>query len=892
MNNSRESKIDIAQAVGRVMRKVDEKDYGYVILPIGIPAGVDPNKVLDNNEKYRVVWEVLNALRSLDERFNATINKLELNKKKPGQIQIIGVGDAPEDGLVHTYGNEQLSLFSEEDWSDLERALYGKIVKKVGNVRYWEDWSKDVADIAQQHMMRIRVMLEDNNSEAYKEFQKFVSSLRNNINDSISDNQAIEMLAQHLITKPVFESLFDSYSFVHNNPVSIAMNSILSVLDEQGLEKEQGRLQDFYDSVRIRAEGIDNLKAKQDIIVQLYDKFFKVGFKETTERLGIVFTPVEVVDFIVHSVDHVLKKHLGKSLASEGVHVLDPFTGTGTFITRLLQSSLIPKEDLIRKYTRELHANEIILLSYYIAAINIEETFHNLTSGDYMPFEGIVLTDTFESTERKDSFVDELFDENNARLKKQQEETIFAIIGNPPYSARQTNENDQNKNESYPILDDAIKNTYVKNTTVTNKNTLYDPLVRAFRWSSDRIRNQGVIGFVTNGSFIDTPTASGIRKCFYEEFNYLYIFNLRGDQRTQGEQSRREGGKIFGSGSRTSIAISILVKDGSTNHEIFYHDIGDYLSREEKLKIIEDFSSIESIDWTKVSPDKNNDWINQRGEEYLQFVSIDTDDSGIFQVKSLGVSTNRDPWVYGFSKERVEKNATRIVTNVNSEIERLKNIPDKQERISQLNSDPKFVGWSGGLKQVFSKGEKIVLNPDEMNIHMYRPFTKKWLYYDKNIIERSRKWKDIFGDSNRIILVPNNGSKRNFACLMVDSIPDLNLFYGGAQGFSHYNNKNVSSLFENLETNISPSISEKFALSTDDMFYYTYAVMHSNEYRRRFENNLKKQFPRIPKMKNKEKYVAIGRKLADLHLNYESIPPYSDVEIEYLSNEPSYKVKK
>src|SRR5699024_3306443 len=389
----RKSKIDIAQAVGRVMRKAEGKDYGYIILPIGVPAGAEAHSILDNNEKYAVVWEILNALRSIDERFDATINKLALNKNKPKQLEIIGVGDAP-DNLENEQGAEQLSgdeiLFS-ENLTDLERAIYGKIVQKVGNVRYWEQWSEDVARIAQQHITRINVMLEDKNSNEFKEFQSFMESIRHNINNSISEQQAVEMLSQHLITKPVFEALFDSYSFVNNNPVSQAMESILNVLDKQGLLKEQEQLETFYESDRVMAERIYNLNAKQDIIIQLYDKFFKVGFKETTERLGIVFTPVEVVDFIIKSVNDVLNQHFKKSISSEGVHILDPFTGTGTFIARLLQSGLISQKDLVRKYTKELHANEIVLLSYYIATINIEETFHNIYEKGYKPFEGIVL---------------------------------------------------------------------------------------------------------------------------------------------------------------------------------------------------------------------------------------------------------------------------------------------------------------------------------------------------------------------------------------------------------------------------------------------------------------------------------------------------------------------
>lgn len=886
----RKSKIDIAQAVGRVMRKSPGKDYGYVILPIGVPAGSDANAVLDNNEKYRVVWEVLNALRSLDERFDATINKLELNKKKPEQIQIIGVGAAPEDGELKQ-STEQLSMMlSEEDLSDLERAIYGKIVRKVGNTRYWEDWSKDVAEIAQKHMLRIKVMLEDENSEAFAEFQKFLKSLRYNINDSISENQAIEMLAQHLITKPVFEALFDTYSFVMNNPVSKSMDKILAILDDQGLMKEQEKLESFYESVRVRAEGIDNLKAKQDIIIQLYDKFFKVGFKETTERLGIVFTPTEVVDFIIHSVDDVLKKHFDKSLASEGVHVLDPFTGTGTFVTRLLQSGLIPKKDLLRKYTQEIHANEIVLLSYYIAAINIEETFHSIHGGEYVPFEGIVLTDTFESTENKDSFMDELFNENNARLKKQQEEPIFAIIGNPPYSARQTNDNDNNKNLSYPLIDEEIKNTYVKYSKVTNKNTLYDPLIRAFRWSTDRIVEQGIVAFVVNGSFIDSPTANGIRKCFNEDYNHLYIFNLRGDQRTQGEQSKREGGKIFGSGSRNSIAIIIMVKDGSNNHDIYYHDIGEYLSREKKLNILSDLKSINNIDWEIIEPDENNDWINKKSKEFQKYLSIDKD---IFMVKSLGVSSNRDSWVCGFSRGNVQHNTERMIKNFNNELDRLENLKNIDEKIANLNSDTRFISWSGGLKQLFSKGEKISLNHDELAVHIYRPFTKKWVFYDKKVIERTRKWKEIFGTKNKMILVPNNGSKRNFATLIVENIPDLNFFYGGAQGFVLNDDSRKVSLFSETETyNISETALQHFNLSEEDLFYYIYAILHSKEYRNKFENDLKKEFPRIPKVKNIMALVEIGKELANLHLNYETVNPYEDLEIKYATNNPSYEVSK
>nr|WP_280632285.1 N-6 DNA methylase [Jeotgalibacillus proteolyticus] len=682
----RKSKIDIAQSVGRVMRKSTGKDYGYVILPIGVPAGADTNSVLDNNDKYRVVWEVLNALRSLDERFDATINKLELNKKKPDQIQVIGVGDAPEGGELKPTSYQTSLMLSDEDLSDLERAIYGKIVRKVGNVRYWEDWSKDVAEIAQKHMLRIRVMLEDKESKAYNEFQKFIKSLRYNINNSITETQAIEMLAQHLITKPVFEALFDSYSFVHNNPVSKAIDAILAILDDQGLMKEQEKLESFYESVRVRAEGVDNLKAKQDIIIQLYDKFFKVGFKETTERLGIVFTPVEVVDFIIHSVDDILKKHFGKSLASEGVHVLDPFTGTGTFVTRLLQSGLILKEDLLRKYTQEIHANEIVLLSYYIAAINIEETFHSLYGGEYVPFEGIVLTDTFESTEHKSSFMDELFDENNSRLKRQQKEPVFAIVGNPPYSAKQNSENDNNQNQKYPSLDTLIRDSYAKYSTAQNKNNLYDSYIRAFKWSSERIGDKGLISFVTNSGFIDGITADGLRKCWHEEFNYIYVLNLRGDARTQGDRRRKEGGNVFDSGSRTGVAITFLIRDNSNNHEIFYYDIGDYLNKNDKLSLLSDMKTLSNIEWKKIIPDSFNNWINQRDDKFMQYMPITNDENSVFIDRGIGFGSSRDEWVTNYSSNMLTNSVKKLIENFNYQVE---NITEKD----QLLNNPTLINW-------------------------------------------------------------------------------------------------------------------------------------------------------------------------------------------------------
>ncbi|HGP0303514.1 MULTISPECIES: type ISP restriction/modification enzyme [Enterococcus] len=889
----KKSQVDIVQAVGRIMRKFKDKEYGYIILPIVIPEGTTPESILDNNKKYEAVWQILNALRSVDERFSAMINKLELNRKKPENMDVIGIGEAPsvEDmENTSTIGEKDDAIYQtalELDWGEIENAIYAKVVKKVGDRRYLEDWSEDVAKIAQRHIEQITIMIRDKNSQTAIEFDKFLKSLQHNINESIDEKQAIEMLAQHLITAPIFEALFGEYSFVNNNPVSEAMDKIVEELSKfGGFNKEQDELKEFYDSVKLRAEGIDNAKAKQRIIITLYDKFFSKGFKETTQRLGIVFTPVEVVDFIVKSVDDVLKKHFGKAIEDEGVHILDPFTGTGTFIVRTLHylkdklaNGEITLADVTRKYTQELHANEIVLLSYYIAAINIESTFAEMNHQEYKPFEGIVLTDTFESTEQEDTLDDSFFGINDERLKRQQEVPITAIIGNPPYSVGQSDANDNNKNIEYINLNQRIEETYSRYSDANLNKGLYDSYIQAIRWSSDRLSGKGVIGFVSNASFIDSQTTDGLRKCLYEEFNYLYIFNLRGDQRTQGETSRKEGGKIFGSGSRTPIAISILVKDGSDKHEIQYFDIGDYLTKEEKLNIVNVKESINNIEWKEIIPDKHNDWINQRDENYSSYPKMAGE---IFEDWAVGISTNRDSWVISFSKENLVKNVQRMIEKYETERNNLK----LNDSTVDIDRDSSKIKWSSGLIDKLNKQVSIEFNDSHLQLIQYRPFTKKYIYYENNLVERPGKYRN-WEKGNPIIFVTGKGAKREFSTEVIDLIPSLDLMEKG-QGFYQWHLNEGNLLLEKSD-NIN---GKKFGLSTEETFYYIYGLLHSKAYRENYASDLKKELPRIPKVKSKEKYVDIGKKLADLHLNYEDVPAYDNVNIVFKSDKPTFKVKK
>lgn len=898
----KQSQIDIVQAVGRIMRKYKDKEYGYIILPVVVPAGQDPDTVLDDNKTYQAVWQVLNALRSIDERFEASVNKLDLNKKKPRNLSVIGVGGAPKDELGTVEGNdsgdgkaEQLSL--ELNWHEIQDAIYGKIVKKVGNRRYLEDWTADVQKLAERHIRWIKTLIEDKQSPFAKSFKKYVKSLQHNINSDIDDEQAIEMLAQHVITKPIFEALFDQYSFVNDNPVSRAMEDMVQQMSAVGFDQEQTALEPFYESVRMRATGIDNAAAKQQFIVTLYDKFFSTGFSATAEKLGIVFTPVEIVDFIVKSVDEVLKEHFGRGLDAENVHILDPFTGTGTFIARTLEylnqemkRGEITLADITRKYTQELHANEIVLLSYYIAAINIESVFDEINGPeDYIPFDGIVLADTFASTEQTEVIDEDMFGGNDKRLKKQQEVPITAIISNPPYSVGQRSENDNNQNLHYEKLEQRIRDTYSRGSRSKNNSSLMDSYIKAFRWASDRLGEQGVIGFITNSGFVDKNTADGLREALYQEYNDLYVFNLRGSVRgRKGDAAKREGANVFN--ILAGVAITILVKDGSRKHHLYYKDIGDYLSRQQKFDAITAAGSVSGLAWTELTPDENNDWLNQRDPNYQKYESISSDEGGVLFPGGQGVQTNRDAWVYGFSRTAVKNDVERLISNINTQADLVRNGSISSDK--DLLNDNTQIKWTSELKKSVLKGNTLKLNEACLQLGLYRPFTKKWLYYDKPLIHRVGHYLKEFGESNQVIFTSGRGARNEFSVLAADLIPNMDTLEK-AQGFMRYNNEpHGNTLLPPDRDNLSVEFAKKLGLTTDETYAYVYGVLNSPAYQQKYANDLKKDLARIPVLKGIRQYVEVGQQLLDLHIGYETVEPYEGCEIVYHTEKPSYRVTK
>ncbi len=958
----RNSQVDVVQSVGRVMRTVKDKDgndlkrRGYIILPVVIPAGVEPHAALNDNKTYKVVWDVLQALRSHDDRFDAMINKTDLVGPDKSKMEVVAITDkvTPKSKGKKAIGKgkhnigkkkpktpktdpNQVDLTLEVD--DVQRAVYAKIVQKCGNRTHWEDWANDIAKIAQTHIGRIQAILgTPENKTEIAAFEAFAYELRDDLNDSISDDEIVEMLAQHLITKPVFDALFSDYSFAKHNPMSLAMQDCLDTLQAHRLDKEADTLEEFYASVKLRAEGIDNAEGKQKIVVELYDKFFRNAFPRMTERLGIVYTPVEVVDFIIHSVNDILKSEFGQTLGDKNVHIMDPFTGTATFITRLLQSGLITKKQMPHKYKHEIHANEIVLLAYYIAAINIEAVYHDIVGGEYQPFEGICLTDTFQLYEKED-LVDEILDVNSARRKRQKAlKDIRVIMGNPPYSAGQTSANDNNANVEYPYLDGKIRNTYAAHSKATNKNALYDSYIRAIRWASDRVGDSGVMGFVTNAGFIEANTADGLRKCLADEFSSIYMFHLRGNARTSGEIRRKEKDNIFGQGTRTPIVITLFVKnpEASEHGKIYLHDIGDYLSQDEKLERISEFASIDGITamdgWKDIVPDKYNDWVGQRDDSFDDFILMGDKKNkqavALFENYSNGLKTNRDAWCYNSSKNKLVSQIKRMIRFYNSEVNRYekscsgltKDIYPKVDSFIDLNGTK--CSWNRSLKKDLSLFKIHKYQLSSQQIGLYRPFFKQHVYFDKNFNDMIYQIPKIFPDMracNRVICLTLAGTK-GFSLVITELLPDLHLI-GDAQCFplklyepiektkqkASSGRKPQGNLFSQSATGVTGELFEavsqnepetKYAvsdgltdegltyfqsayptetISKEDVFYYIYGLLHSEEYRERYADNLTKTLPRIPCVKQAKGFWAFskaGRELAELHINYETQPKH------------------
>lgn len=912
----RNSQVDVVQSVGRVMRRAPGKKYGYIIIPVVVPSDIKPEDALNDNERFKVVWTVLNALRAHDDRFNAIVNKIELNKKKPDNILVGGtlfggsssmnyVAESPAEylrgGESVIERNSEIARQLMLKFEELKAVIYAKMVQKVGNKRYWEQWAADVAKIAERHIVRINNLIETD-EKARKLFERFLNGLHKNINPSVSRDTAVEMLAQHLITQPVFEALFENYSFAQNNAMSKSLSHMVELLNERIDEEDNQRLERFYKNVRQRVEGIDNAEAKQKIVVELYDTFFRTAFPKVVEQLGIVYTPVEVVDFIVHSVEKVLNREFGRSFTDENVNIIDPFTGTGTFITRLLQSGLIKPEDLERKYTREIKANEIVLLAYYIASVNIENTYHDLMGEDaeYRSFDGICLTDTFQIGEdaNEDKLFSDLFPQNSKRVQAQKRTPIHVVIGNPPYSVGQKSANDNAQNQSYPNLEKRIESTYVVESSVVNKNSLYDSYIKAFRWATDRLDRKcgGIIGFITNSGWIDSNSGGGFRKSLENEFSSIYVFNLRGAIRGRsGIMAKKEGQNVFN--IMTGVAVTILVKQPNYvgKARIHYCDIGDYLSREDKLQIIKNAQHIENLNMVDLHPNEHGDWINQRSDRFFEYIPIEPEkkfnitNKSFFLINSCGLKTQRDAWTYNSSIIELKKVVKESINYYEEERVKLFN-----GQILSVDYSTNKINWTRAVLNDIRKNKKYNFNDVVFVKSLYRPFFKQNLCYYKYLNEMMYQIPKLYPtlSCENLVICASSTSNKSYSVLISDCIVDLH-FNGDTQCFPlyYYEKRNVQeqTLFDNEQDEyvrrdaVSDFILKQARaiygprVQKEDIFYYVYGFLHSEKYRETFASDLKKMLPRIPLVDSPQDFWAFseaGRRLADLHLNYETIEPY------------------
>ncbi len=790
--------VDIIQAVGRVMRKAKHKKRGYIILPIALEESEIKN--LDeavNNTNFKNIWKVIKALRSHD---SSLVDEATFKEK----IKIFGSDDGKKQ-------NDEKTLFDAILLQDLANAVYNVMPTKLGDRNYWENFAKKTGNIARTLNNRLK-MIFGKNPEI---FDNFLTSLRGNIHQGIKEEEALDMITSHIITKPIFDAIFGDNI---QNPIAKALDKMVLKLSDLGLEGETKDLKNLYESVKTEAARAKSQKSQQELIKNLYNTFFKEAFRKQSEKLGIVYTPIEVVDFILRATNGILKKHFNTDFNDQSITIFDPFTGTGSFIARLLskENNLISDEALKEKFQKNLFAFDIVLLSYYIALINITQAAQNRDSS-LKNFKNIALTDSLDYLEEKsDKGVIPGFEDlkENQEIKTTMEkQNIRVIIGNPPYSSGAKSENDNNQNLSHPKLEKLVYEKYGKNSTAKVGATTRDTLIHSIRMASDLLKDKGVVGFVVNGSFIDSKSADGFRKCVAKDFSHLYALNLRGNQRTSGEVSKKEGGKIFDSGSRATVAIIFFVKDkDAPNNTIFYYEVEDGLKREAKLNLLAGFENLDLVPFKEITPNNKGDWINQRNDDFEKLIPLKRDkklqNPSIFDINSNGVASGRDPWVYNFSPKILTQSVQNCIDTYNADLKRFNEVfreafkqrtkgvksGDLYKHLNdkEITTDKTKIAWVQNLKTQLIKGKKLDdFSQEKISVSLYRPFNKQYFYYERELAWSFYSMKKIFPDKDAQNVVINTGvgNGKVFSALISSEIPctDL-LFHNQAYPLYYYDN--------------------------------------------------------------------------------------------------------
>ncbi|GAA7010550.1 hypothetical protein ID0158_04550 [Helicobacter pylori] len=860
--------VDIIQAVGRVMRKAKHKKRGYIILPIALEESEIQN--LDeavNNTNFKNIWKVIKALRSHDP---SLVDEATFREK----IKIFGSDDNNEanqddeelqkdktDKTEQDPKQAQKTLFDAILLQDLADAVYNVMPTKLGDRNYWENFAKKTGNIARTLNNRLKDIFEKNPEF----FHDFLDSLRGNIHSNIKEDEALDMITSHIITKPVFDAIFGDNI---KNPISKALDKMVQKLSTLGLQGETKDLKNLYESVKTEAVRTKSQKSQQELIKNLYNTFFKEAFRKQSEKLGIVYTPIEVVDFILRATNGILKKHFNTDFNDKNITIFDPFTGTGSFIARLLskENGLISDEALKEKFDKNLFAFDIVLLAYYIALINITQAAQNRDSS-LKNFKNIALTDSLDYLEEKNAkgvipgFED--LKENQEIKSTIEKQNIRVIIGNPPYSAGAKSENDNNQNLSHPELEKRVYEKYGKNSSSkASGNTTRDTLIQSIYMASELLKDKGVLGFVVNGGFIDAKSGDGFRKRVVQDFAHLYVLNLRGNARTSGEERKKEGDGIFDSGSRATIAIIFFVKDTSVKKREDAFDKLIPLKRNEKSKIL----------------------------------------NTIFDINSNGVKTNRDPWVYNFSPKTLKQSVQKCIDTYNADLKRFNEVFRESfksriegvklgDRYKQLNdqeitTDKTKIAWTRALKQKFIKNKNLQeSHKDRIRLAMYRPFNKQWLYFDKNLNEKQSQLPKIFPDESFENVVINT-TIRNFSTLVSDAIPDTH-FIGDANAYPLYHYDELGNRY-NAISGYALNLFRKHygdnSIVEEEIFYYIYAVLHHKGYLEKYKNSLTKEDPRIALSPDFKELSVLGKELAKLHLNYEKGEMHASVEYKTLMN--------
>ncbi|GAA7210414.1 DEAD/DEAH box helicase family protein [Helicobacter pylori] len=909
--------VDIIQAVGRVMRKAKHKKRGYIILPIALEESEIQN--LDeavNNTNFKNIWKVIKALRSHDP---SLVDEATFKEK----IKIFGSDDSGNDEA--NQDDEELqkdktdktkqdpkqaqkTLFDAILLQDLANAVYNVMPTKLGDRNYWENFTKKTGNIARTLNSRLKDIFEKNPEF----FHGFLDSLKGNIHSNIKEDEALDMITSHIITKPIFDAIFGDNI---KNPISKALDKMVEKLSTLGLEGETKDLKNLYESVKTEAMHAKSQKSQQELIKNLYNTFFKVAFRKQSEKLGIVYTPIEVVDFILRATNGILKKHFNTDFNDKNITIFDPFTGTGSFIARLLskENGLISDEALKEKFLNNLFAFDIVLLAYYIALINITQAAQN-RDGSLKTFKNIALTDSLDFYEEKnDKGVFDLFKdlEENKEIKSTiEKQNIRVIIGNPPYSAGAKSQNDNNQNLSHKKLEERVCEKYGKNSTAKVGATTRDTLIQSIYMASELLKDRGVLGFVVNGGFIDSKSGDRFRKCVAKEFAHLYVLNLRGNARISGEERKKEGDGIFDSGSRATIAIIFFVKDTSVkNSMIHYYDIGDYLKREEKLNRLAHFSNLDAIPFETITPNNKGDWINQREDGFEKLIPLKRDkklqNPSVFDINSGGVTTGRDPWVYNFSPDALMQNVQKCIDTYNADLKRFnahfreafkqraQGVKSselyKQLNDKEITTDKTKIAWTDGLKNKLIKNKNLQeSHKDRVRLAMYRPFNKQWLYFDKNLNEEQCQLPKIFQnkDAQNVVINTGVGNGKNFSALVNDFISDCGLivqnqayplYYYDDLGNRHY-------AISGYALNLFRKHYGDNLIAEEEIFYYIYAILHHKGYLEKYKNSLAKEDPRIALSKDFKELSVLGKELAKLHLNYESEELHTSVEYKTLMN--------